>query len=155
MTDKSSDPQTHLRNALADFEAALETPIVSGDLANWIDQIRQMWAGASTQVHYHIKQLHPRQYEEMAKQDAEMLTRIDLLKAEDKAIESQRDQLAREIDRVAEHAPKLEPDEEKAQQHTKRVVDDAMAFLARVRKQDVAVQTWYVEAFDRDRGAVD
>jgi hypothetical protein len=152
---ESSDPRSDLRIVLADFETALETPIISGDLAAWIDELQQAWEEASAQVHYHVKHLHPRQFDEMAKQDSELLPRIDLLKGEDKAIETQREQISHAIRRVAEHAPRLEPDEEKAQQHTKTLIDDAMAFLARVRKQEVAVQTWYVEAFDRDSGAVD
>ena len=62
---------------------------------------------------------------------------------------------ASRVVRVVQHLPKLEPDEEKAQKHIKSLIDDGVAFAARVRKQSVAVQTWYVEAFDRDSGAVD
>ena len=113
------------------------------------------WSDASAQIHYHIKHLHPRQFDEISKQDPELLPRIELLKAEDDAIEQQREQFSSVMNRVSEHAPKLEPDEEKAQKHTKTLVDDGTAFLTRVRKQEAAVQTWYVEAFNRDGGAVD
>ena len=78
-----------------------------------------------------------------------------VMSAEDDAIEQQRELFSTVVHRVTQHVPKLEPDEEKAQKHTKTLVDDGTAFLTRVRKQEAAVQTWYVEAFNRDRGAVD
>ena len=152
---QTPNPQNDLKAALADFETNLVRPIVSGELTSWLDEVKKSWTEASAQVHYHLKHLHPRQYDEIAKQDPELLPRIELLKAEDEEVERQRERLAVTMNRVAEHAPKLEPDEEKAQKHTKQLVDEGTAFLARVRKQEVAVQTWYVEAFNRDGGAVD
>ncbi len=147
--------QDELKTALANFETSLVTPIISGELAGWIDEVKAGWSEASAQVHHHVNDLHSRQYDEISKQDPELLPRIELLKAEDKAIDEQREQLAGVMKRVAEHAPKLEPDEEKAQKYTQTLIDDGVSFLTRVRKQEAAVQTWYVEAFNRDRGAVD
>src|SRR5689334_7083506 len=144
-----------LKTALTAFETSLLTPTVSGELSSWLEQVQKTWEEASAQIHYHLKHLHPRQYEEIAKQDPELLPRLDQLRAEDDCIEQQRSQLSQSIGRVGQHAPKLEPDEEKAQKYVKSVVDGGTAFLIQVRKQEVAVQTWYVEAFNRDGGAVD
>jgi hypothetical protein len=152
---KENNPQNDLKTAVANFETCLLTPIVSGELAAWVAEAEKSWVEASAQIHYHLKHLHPRQYDEISKQDPELLPRLELLKAEDEAIEQHREQISNGIARVSQHLPKMEPDEEKAQKHTKALVDDASAFLARVRKQEVAVQTWYVEAFNRDGGAVD
>jgi len=153
--DEKSNSQCDFKTALADFETSLATPIISGELAEWTEDVKKTWDEASAQLHYQLRHLHPRQYDEIGRQDPELLPRIELLKAEDDAIEQQREQIAQLVTRVAQHAPKLEPDEEKAQSHIKTLVDDGTAFLMRVRKQEVAVQTWYVEAFSRDRGAVD
>lgn len=152
---ETNNPQNDLKTALSNFETSLLTPTVSGELPAWMDEVQKSWAEASAQIHYQVRHLHPRQYEEISKQDPELLPRIELLKAEDEAIEQQREQLAQLINRIGEHAPKLEPDEEKAEKHVKALVDEGTTFLIRVRKQEVAVQTWYVEAFNRDRGAVD
>ena len=92
---------------------------------------------------------------EIAKQDPELRPRIDQLRAEDEAIEQRREQLAQSIGRGGQHVPKMEPDEEKAQKYTKAIIDGGTTFLIQVRKQEVAVQTWFVEAFNRDGGAVD
>src|SRR4249919_3274051 len=134
-----SDPQkahannSHddLRTALTTFETSLLSPTVSGELSTWLEEVQKSWEEASAQIHYHVKHLHPRQYDEISKQDPELLPRIELLASEDDAIEQQREQITSAIKRVSQHAPKLEPDEEKAQKHTKTVVDDGTAFLAR------------------------
>jgi hypothetical protein len=144
-----------LKAVLTTFETSLLAPAVSGQLSSWLAEVQKSWEEASAQIHYHVKHNHPRQYDEIAKQDAELLPRIDQLRKDDEGIEAQREKLSQMIGRVGEHAPKLEPDEEKAQKYIKSMVDDGTSFLICVRKQEVAVQTWYVEAFNRDGGAVD
>src|SRR4051794_22647580 len=144
-----------LMAVLTKFETSLLTPTISGELPSWLEEVQKSWEEASTQIHFHVKHLHPRQYDEISKQDPELFPKIEQLQAEDEAIEQQRAQLSQSIGRVGQQAPKLEPDEEKAQKYTKSIIDQGTAFLTQVRKQEIAVQTWYVEAFNRDRGAVD
>ena len=144
-----------LKAVLTTFETSLLSPTVSGELAPWLEEVQKSWEEASAQIHFHVKHLHPRQYDEISKQDPELLPRIEQMQAEDEAIEQQREQLSQSIGRAGQHVPKMEPDEEKAQKHTKAIIDSGTAFVTQVRKQEVAVQTWYVEAFNRDGGAVD
>ena len=152
-TANQTSPEVELKTAVDAFETSLVRPLVSGELTPWLEEVKKAWGEAAAQIHYHTKHLHPRQYEAMAEQDAELLPRIDMLKIEDAALEEQREQINQAVARVAQHAPKLVPDEEKAHKYIKSLVDDGMAFVMRVRKQSVAVQTWYIEAFNRDSGA--
>jgi hypothetical protein len=149
------NPERELKSSLDAFEEALLTPIVSGELPAWAQNVKSTWAEASAQVSYHVKQLHPRQYEEIAAQDPELLPRIEVLKQEDCALEQRRDELSEAIGRVTTHIPELEPDEAKAASFTQELIDSSIQFIASVRKQSLAVQTWFSEAFTRDRGAVD
>jgi hypothetical protein len=151
----STNPESELKLALEAFEVAVATPIVSGDLSDWIETLQKTWAEVSAQVQRTVQESHAKQYEQIGEQDPELLPRIELLTAEDEAIAHEREKLDNAVTRVAQHVPKLEPDEQKAQKFVKPLIDDSMAFVARVKKQAVAVQTWYVEAFTRDRGAVD
>ena len=151
----NANPESELKAALEVLETSIATPIVPGELATWLADLQHAWAEAAAQVHFHVKHLHPRQFEEIAEQDPELLPRIELLKAEDAAIEEERGKLNDRVVRLVEHAPQIEPDEEKVKSHLKGVIDDATALIVRVRKQTVALQTWYMEAFNRDRGAVD
>lgn len=152
-TDLTSEAA--FKTAVDGFERALVSPILSGDLASWLDEVEETWREASSQIHFQTKHLHPRQFEEIAQQDPELLPRIDLLKAEDAAIEAEREKFNQCLGRLAQHFPKLEPDEDKAKKHTVTLIDEGVAFITRIRKQVVAVQIWYIEAFNRDGGAVD
>jgi hypothetical protein len=147
--------ENDLRAALMSFETSVATPIVSGELPDWVDKLRKSWLEASAQVHYHAKHLHPRQYQEISNEDPALFQQIELLKAEDDAIERDREKLTQSVTRIAELVPKLEPDEGKANRHIQTLIDEALAFVIRARKQEVAVQTWFVEAFNRERGGGD
>jgi hypothetical protein len=80
---------------------------------------------------------------------------VELLQAEDLAIQSDQVMLGQLINNTTQQAPKLEPDEGKANDLLKDLIDAGLAFVTRVRKQEVAIQTWFFEAFNRDRGPVD
>jgi hypothetical protein len=154
-TPNGDNPEAQLKSALEGFEVSCLRPIVAGELQSWVEHLKEEWGRANSQIELHTKQLHPRQYDEIAKQDPELLTRIDRLKSEDAVIDAERVKVDQGVMRLAEHLPKLEPDEEKAKVRASSFVDEATAFLSRVRKQSVAVQTWYMEAFNRDAGSVD
>jgi hypothetical protein len=154
-TANDDNPAIQIRNALESFEVSCLRPIVSGELQSWVDHLKEEWRKANIQIELHTRQLHPRQYEEIAKQDPELFARVDQLKAEDAVVDTERARLDQSVAQLAEHLPRLEPDEERAKVRASTFVDDAMAFLAHVRKQLVAVQTWYMEAFNRDTGPVD
>jgi hypothetical protein len=141
-----------LKAALSAVETNLVTPVVSGDMTERLESLKTSWVTATEQVQQHFKQ-HAAQFEEIGSADPELLPRVEQLESEDVAIEKDRHAFDQAVARMAEHGPKLEPDEEKAQQHLKKLVDQGMAFITRVRKQEVAIQTWFVEAFNRDRGA--
>jgi hypothetical protein len=144
-----------LKSALSAFETNLATPLVSGELADWLADLKKSWDVASTQLQQYSVQQHRSQLEEIGSADPELLPRVEQLQAEDAAIEQERQAFDQSLSRSATHVPKLEPDEEKAQQHVKKLIDAGLAFVTRVRKQEVAIQTWFVEAFNRDRGAGD
>jgi hypothetical protein len=91
----------------------------------------------------------------MTRQDPELFTHVDNLKAEDAAIRDEQKKLAQFIDRLAHLAPLVEPDERKFNDLQAHLRKDGIAFVARVRTQQVPLETWYLEAFHRDRGYVD
>jgi hypothetical protein len=155
MSTQQAVSENALKNALTAFETSLATPVISGELANWLRGVQAAWTDASEQVHFSVKHAHPRQFEEIGSADPELLPQTEQLQAEDAAIEEERERFSTALKRSAEHIPKLEPDEGKAQQHTKKLVDEGLALITRVRKQEVAIGTWFVEAFNRDRGGGD
>jgi hypothetical protein len=151
----SKNSEAGFKAAMEDFERSLMHPILAGELATWTEELQEAWNEFAAQIHFRSKHLYPRQYREIGEQDPELLPRLDLLGAEDAAIEQRREKINQAITQATQHIPELEPDEQKAQRHLQTLIDDGIDFVNRVRKQSIAIETWYVEAFDRDRGAVD
>ncbi len=155
MTTTHAESESSLRSSLERLEDCLLSPVVSGELTSWVDEVRHVWADAAAQIREHVEALHPRQYDEISAADPELLPLTEKLQAEDAELAEQCEEYARSIQRFAEHAPKFEPDEEKIAEHTRVLVDEGIQFITRVRKQEAALQTWFVEAFTRDRGVAD
>jgi hypothetical protein len=155
MAATRTDPECELRVALERLETALATPIVGGELVAWIKDVQKAWHEASAQIHYHTKHVHARQFSQISNEDPELIPQTEKLRAVDAEIETDREELNRLLQRLAEHAPKFEPDEEKIREHVDGLADAGTAFINRVRKQEVAMRTWFVEAFNRDRGVAD
>jgi hypothetical protein len=153
MTTNNTD--NDLRGALETFETSLATPIVSGELTVWSDHVRAAWTRLLPLVRKQLTKLHPKQYDEITGQDPELFAQIDKLKAEDAALDECSRGLDQTTERVAKLAPLVEPDERKFSEHMAHLQKHGTEFVARVRKQQVAVQTWYQEAFVRDRGVAD
>lgn len=150
----ASNPQAELKRAVDAFEASLVLPSNVGDVQIWLENLRTAWAEASAQIHYDLKHLHPRQYEAIAAQDSELLPRIELLRVEDQAIEEERERITQEIECTESYAFSAAPGEAVGRQFGE-LISDGMSFISRVRKQGAALQSWYLEAFNRDGGTVD
>jgi hypothetical protein len=150
-----TEPAQKLKAALDRFETCLDTPVMAGELIGWVDALQAAWSDFTIHVRQHLVELHPRLYQQIANQDPELLPRTEKLRAEDAEIAQERDTYDRLLHHFAEHAPKFEPDEEKIASQATSLVDKGIALVNRVRKQEVAVQTWFVEAFTRDCGVAD
>lgn len=154
-TPETVHSEQALKTTLEQFETCLLTPVMAGELGAWCEEVRAAWGAAVAEVREHGRDLHPRQYNQISKEDPELLPRTEKLSAEDAAIEEDAEEFDRHLHRFAERAPKFEPDEEKVAEHLQALVDDGVALVTRIRKQEAAVQAWFVEAFTRDRGVAD
>jgi hypothetical protein len=155
MTLTHTETQHALKMALDRLETSLVEPVMAGELIDWVRDVQDAWNEAAEHVREHVVEIHPRQFQEMASEDAELLPRTEKLRSDDEAIGEDLEEFARTLHRFAEHAPKFEPDEEKIAKHTRDLVDEGIELITRVRKQEAAVQAWFLEAFTRDRGVAD
>jgi hypothetical protein len=155
MTTSHSAAEHDLKPSLDRFENCLITPMMAGELVSWAVEIEAAWTDAVAQIREHLNELHPKQYKQISKEDPELFPRTEKLQAEDEALEEQCEAFDRQFRRFVEHVPKFEPDEEKIASHAKALVDAGVELVTNVRKQEAAVQTWFVEAFTRDCGVAD
>jgi hypothetical protein len=59
------------------------------------------------------------------------------------------------VSQLSKRSERLEPDEGHARRALETIVDGGLKLVIRIRKQEVAISTWLMEAFDRDRGVAD
>lgn len=155
MSTSHVDTEHDLRPSIERFETCLLSPVVPGELADWTMELKDAWCECLAQIREHIGELHPRQYSQISKQDPELLPKTEKLQDADAELEEDCEEFDRALHRFAEHAPKFEPDEEKISGHVKSLAEAGVVLVTSVRKQEAAVQTWFVEAFTRDRGVAD
>jgi len=144
-----------IKKRLAELEEALELPLVAGELTVWTARVAQAARIVHSILTDPLAQAHREDFAEIAEQDLEMATCVDNMRAEDAAIRLEFERFRELADNVASAAGRVEPDEltlDKARTH---LIDHGLALVLRIRKQEAAVRTWYLEAFQRDRGVGD
>lgn len=145
-----------LRAALEALEMALATPLVEGELSEWSRHLQNVWNEAAALVRLQIDVIHTKQFEEIGKADPEMFKRIEEMEREDEAIRGQLATLTKSVEFLNRRLPVAEGDPTApVNDEQNRVVNDGLAFVTRVRKQEVVVTTWLLEAFRRERGIAD
>ena len=88
-------------------------------------------------------------------QDLELARRVEQLKEEDAGIAQQMVEFSRSLECLAAIAGAVGQHESRAQEQADQLVNSGQMFIARVRKQETAITTWLLEAFQRDQGAGD
>jgi hypothetical protein len=144
-----------LAEALGALETALETPMVPGELDGWAGALRDAAENLQPLLGRRITTAHRESFSQIEATDPELIRRVENLKTEDERIQRDFQALSDRIADLAARAPDAEPDEGTLDQQVSELVDEGLAFVIRLRKQEVALRTWLVEAFQRDRGPVD
>jgi chromosome segregation ATPase len=149
------DDQREVHDALEVFETSLNTPVVSGELEDWTVALKSSWDRVQPAIQRQLDGPHRSQIKEIGKQDPELLPRVEQLKQEDEQIAQQLRNLSARIEKLSVYAPRIEPNEGKVQDDLTNLIEEGMALVNRVRKQEVGIQTWFMEAFNRDLGTGD
>jgi hypothetical protein len=151
----AAEPGKALQSALARLETALLTPLVSGELTTWVENARHALGELEADLWRQWDEVHPDHFRSIAAQDSEMLPRIEKLRDEDEQVKQAFLRIKQRFDELDVRSQRVEPDEARVGKHLSELTDDALAMILAARKQETAVRTWFVEAFQRDRGEVD
>lgn len=153
---KIAKPEQELREALDQLETNLVTPIVPGEFGRWSRYVQESFPAVAELVRIEIQSTHRKQLEEIAQQDNDMLAIVKQIRKEDVEIAQELDEVGGMIDRLAAKAPSLERTPGATQDSAAGpVIQRGIAFITRVKTQEVAVRTWLSEAFNRERGVGD
>jgi hypothetical protein len=147
--------KNELFSSLERFEASLETPVVPGEMLDWLETAQQLCREVDSLVRREIDEKHPQTLQEISRQDVSLTPRIDELKANDVELLGKWNEMVQKASALYNKADQAEPNEAKIDSPIKRFGDDALKLVIETRKQESALETWYMEAFDRDRGVAD
>ena len=157
MATTQQGPTVELENALFQLEDRLETPVVPGEMVEWCRQVQAAFEGLRTLYEDRVRPSHERQFAAIRNEDPALDTRTSQLASEDEAIVVELERLGSILNILADH---VDPQAETAEdlgtgEQLPELVREMLAVVIRIRTFEKAVQTWYVEAFQRDRGVVD
>jgi hypothetical protein len=143
----------HFVKALEDFETSLETPLMSGDLTDWVITVQRACEHLEVLLRGDVQREHAALYATISREDPELSSRIEKLRATDQQlslVDFGNVQLS--LKQLLDLAQSVEQDEAKAKLLSAEVVKQALAFVISARTQETAIATWFSESFNRDSG---
>jgi hypothetical protein len=140
---------------LGNFTVCLETPCVPGELEQWAVAVRDAAQAAGEFLAGHVRQNHQEHYARIVAADTEMFRKVEQLKQEDQNLLQCFERLTARIKRIAEQAPRVEPDEARLRGHVDVLIHDGLEFVVRWEQQEIAIRNWLQEAFVRECGVGD
>lgn len=152
---KVCDKEQELRAALDQFETCVVSPVVPGESLAWSKAVLCTWQPLEEQIKRQIEHVHRAEYKQIAREDPEMLAKVAQLKEADCSLATSMDRLSSHIGKLAVMGEASEAEEGRLQKIVDLIVSEATAFSTQLRKQEAAVRTWFIEAFNRDRGVGD
>lgn len=147
--------EDEFRRALEAFEMAVETPFVPGELERWIASVDECLQRLTPLLEDRLNRIHQQEFAEISQEDPGLQSRVDALRQQDRENLEQAAHFEELIPRIKLAIDRVEPDEARVIAMLEDFVEDALHFVIEARRQEVAIRTWFVEAFERDRGTID
>lgn len=139
--------------ALADLEASFETPVVSGELTDWLDAVARAWESLGVLLRGEVQRTHRESYLTILREDPDLSRQVEVLRAKDDQLTNLAfDRVTEGIKLLFDRAESAGQDELKTALLREEVIQEALAFIIEARTQETAIATWFSEAFNRDRG---
>jgi hypothetical protein len=154
---RTSQPLTeaYLFERLEALERAVNVPIVSGEVGNWLSSVLSAARDVEETTCGYYSSVHPDLFRQIVENDPGQNSRVQTLEQED-------EEICNGLHEVVEFARKLdvagdavEPDERLIANATNELSERLISAILRVRKHETQISTWHVEAMLRDRGDVD
>lgn len=157
MTDNQNHPTPKpLSDAIALLERSLGSPQVPGELPSWLHTVDKSFRQAAPLFREHLTRTHEQQFEDILKEDAELSQRVIRLKAIDAQLLAEFKSLRDEFDKLQARCQAADKNHAKPlYDAAAKRADRGLEFVIAFRKQEAALATWFVEAFQRDRGTAD
>jgi hypothetical protein len=154
MNDSNSGTKD-LRASLAQFEQALETPIVPGEAVSWFETVTAHGKAIGKDFRSARENTYGEMYEQITREDPALQRRVEELRADEQRLVHEHQIVLQRLQQLQQKAARVEPDEAKLETSLQEAVQQALMLIIDMRKLDAATTTWYQEALQRDRGVAD
>ncbi|HRX79999.1 MAG TPA: hypothetical protein P5307_13100 [Pirellulaceae bacterium] len=142
----------HFVKALEDLETSLETPLISGDLTDWVTTVQRACEHLDVLLRGDVQREHAALYVTISQEDPELARRVEKLRATDEQSLVDFGNVQLSLKKLLDRAQLDEQDEAKAKLLSTEVVKQALAFVISARTQETVIATWFSESFNRDSG---
>ncbi len=141
--------------ALTEFESELLTPAVPGELEEWLDRTLASADLASAALWRQTQSSHCTDYPEITLQDAELLGQVEHLMRADEACLQRLACVLDQLTHLRHLAARYEADELAIKNALELCIRHGLNWVQEAKRQQKARDTWFAEAFYRDRGVGD
>jgi hypothetical protein len=149
-----SDAAQSLERATDALEAAIVQTRVPGELSEWVGGVSRALNEVYELLSHQVIPQHKADFSQILSNDLALEPRVQELSAVDEELCQQLDS-ALKLAATIEQALLASDGQLEANAHAERLFEKCMLLVIRVRKQEQAVNSWFVEALQRDRGVVD
>lgn len=137
------------------FESCLETPAVPGELSDWFQETNAVLHEVAWQFAEQVHGTHTAILQDILNEDPELHSRVTEMREVDERLRSELIELKSKIRALTEYADQTDLEETQLHSQLESTIERGLKFVIDVRKQEHALTTWYMEAFERDRGIAD
>ncbi len=143
-----------LDNALQAWERDLETPIVPGEFPSWIQNLRTSGERVGHELQSTLPTAHEQTFGEIGGQDPDLLSRVQALREEDHDILVTFTSVQRKVQELATTAEVRSTltNSPEVRERIHQIVQAGLDLVIRIRTQEISLETWKLEAYQRDRG---
>lgn len=142
-------------NLLDRFESCLETPAVPGELSDWFQETNDVLHEVARQFGEQVHGTHAGILQDILNEDPELHSRVTEMREVDERLRTELIELKSRIRALTEYADQTDVEETQLHSQLESIIERGLKFVIDARKQEHALTTWYMEAFERDRGIAD
>ena len=147
--------EDRVTEALRRLEEGLGTPIVPGALDAWANTVNEEMCVVDALLHEHYKSSHERDFTTISKNDPEQLSRVQQLREVDVKLRTGFDELTLQAVESWSRIQASDGTSSDSDLLLQTFVTNALQWIRSVRMHEQAIDTWFHESFNRDRGVGD
>lgn len=155
MNSKADNVFNVFETSLQRLEQSVEAPVVPGESQRWLQNAVKTLERVLLLLQGNVNKAHGESFAAIGSEDSGLLARVQRMQREDVAIGAELKNLAERSDGLLEIVSQAQEGEHNVNESLNSFADDTIALIIRIRKQEAALETWYNEALQRDRGTVD